>query len=96
MIHLKTARRASYAEDQRLAPCSARPAISAAALIVLAAFTGPAQVAIRQPHSRPDNLRELAFTLRDHARPGDAVLYVPAGNWMCTLPYPDWVARLDT
>ncbi|GAA3202157.1 glycosyltransferase family 39 protein [Nonomuraea helvata] len=75
---------------------AARLVIPSAALAVLAAFTGPAQVAIRQPLSRPDNLRELAHTLRDNARPGDAVLYVPAGNWMSTLPYPDSVARLDT
>ncbi|MFI7643092.1 glycosyltransferase family 39 protein [Nonomuraea sp. NPDC049400] len=75
---------------------AARPAIPSAALVVLAAFTGPAQVAIRQPYSRPDNLRELACTLRDNARPGDAVLYVPAGNWMSTLPYPESVAPLDT
>ncbi|MER6951200.1 glycosyltransferase family 39 protein [Nonomuraea sp. NPDC000554] len=75
---------------------AARLVIPAAALAVLAAFTGPAQVAIRQPLSRPDNLRALAHTLRDNARPDDAVLYVPAGNWMSTLSYPDSVARLDT
>ncbi|MEV6149788.1 glycosyltransferase family 39 protein [Nonomuraea sp. NPDC052129] len=74
----------------------ARLVIPAAALAVLIVFTGPAQVAIRQPFSRPDNLRALAHTLRDNARPGDAVLYVPAGNWMSTLPYPDSIARLDT
>ncbi|WP_433382050.1 glycosyltransferase family 39 protein [Streptosporangium sp. CA-115845] len=70
--------------------------IPAALLAVLTALTGPSQVAIRESLSRPDNLRALAHTLRDGARPGDAVLYVPAGNWMSTLPYPDSVARLDT
>jgi mannosyltransferase len=74
----------------------ARLVIPAAALAVLTVFTGPAQVAIRQPSSRPDNLRALAHALRDNARPGDAVLYVPAGNWMSTLSYPDTIARLDT
>lgn len=75
---------------------AARQVIPAAVLAVLTALTGPAQLAIRQPLSRPDNLRGLAHTLRDNARPGDAVLNVPAGNWMSTLPYPDSVAGLDT
>ncbi|MFJ2032238.1 glycosyltransferase family 39 protein [Streptosporangium sp. NPDC087985] len=70
--------------------------IPAALLAVLAGLVGPAQVAVREPLSRPDNLRDLAHTLRDEARPGDAVLYVPAGNWMSVLPYPDSVAQLDT
>ncbi|HUR09420.1 MAG TPA: cation-translocating P-type ATPase C-terminal domain-containing protein, partial [Nonomuraea sp.] len=47
---------------------AARLVIPWAAPAVLAAFTGPAQVAIRQPLSRPDNLRELAHTLRDSWR----------------------------
>ncbi|SPL88163.1 unnamed protein product [[Actinomadura] parvosata subsp. kistnae] len=65
-------------------------------LAVLVVLTGPAQAAIRLPLSRTDNLRGLAEALRTHARPGDGVLYVPAGNWMSTLPYTGSVAGLDT
>ncbi|WP_283139869.1 glycosyltransferase family 39 protein [Rhizohabitans arisaemae] len=65
-------------------------------LALIAGFVGPAHAVIREPGTRPDDLRALAHALRDHARPGDAVLYVPAGNWMSVLPYPDSVAGLDT
>ncbi|WP_344976515.1 glycosyltransferase family 39 protein [Streptosporangium fragile] len=88
-----TARVAAWAA--RRSPAAAY-LLPAALLVVLAGLIGPSQLAIREPLSRPDNLRALAHTLRDGARPGDAVLYVPAGNWMSTLPYPDSVARLDT
>ncbi|GAA3682061.1 hypothetical protein GCM10022224_053000 [Nonomuraea antimicrobica] len=74
-----------------------RPRPLAPVLVVaLAAVMVPAHLAIRAPSSRPDDLRGLAHTLRAHSLPGDAVLYVPAGNWMSVTPYLGSMAWLDT
>ncbi|MFI6599605.1 glycosyltransferase family 39 protein [Nonomuraea sp. NPDC050536] len=48
-----------------------------AALVLLAVLVLPAQVALRRPDSRPDNLRAMAGTLAAQERPGDGVLFVP-------------------
>jgi mannosyltransferase len=50
----------------------------AVVLALLAILTLPAQVHIREPNSRPDDLRAVANTLAAQERPGDAVLYVPS------------------
>lgn len=74
-----------------------RPRLLAPALVVaLAAVMASAHLAIRAPSSRPDDLRGLAHTLRSHSLPGDAVLFVPAGNWMSVTPYLGSMAWLDT
>ncbi|MEZ0071375.1 glycosyltransferase family 39 protein [Planotetraspora sp. GP83] len=71
-------------------PPSSRPAVLPAALRgwrswvvpvvvvgLLAALTVPAQILLRQPDARPDDLRTLSSTLSAEIRPGDAVLFVP-------------------
>ncbi|MGW5160922.1 glycosyltransferase family 39 protein [Nonomuraea wenchangensis] len=74
-----------------------RPRLLAPALVVaLAAVMASTHLAIRAPSSRPDDLRSLAHTLRYQSLPGDAVLYVPAGNWMSVTPYLGSMAWLDT
>lgn len=44
---------------------------------LFAALTASTHVAIRQPASRPDDLRSLAAVLAAEQRPGDRVLFVP-------------------
>lgn len=48
-----------------------------AVLVALAVLVLPAQVALRRPDSRPDNLRAMAGALAAQERPGDGVLFVP-------------------
>ncbi|GGT04001.1 glycosyltransferase family 39 protein [Nonomuraea spiralis] len=54
-----------------------RRAVPVVVLALFAALVLPAQVALRQPASRPDDLRTLAATLAAEERPGDRVLFVP-------------------
>ncbi len=65
---------------------AARPPVPAAlvvntapvlAVALLAVLVVPAQVRLRQPAARPDDLRTLASSLAAQERPGDAVLFVP-------------------
>lgn len=51
--------------------------IPVVAVGLLAALTLPAQVLLRRPDARPDDLRTLSSTLSAEIRPGDAVLFVP-------------------
>ncbi|WP_170316989.1 glycosyltransferase family 39 protein [Acrocarpospora corrugata] len=45
-------------------------------LALVVALTVPAHLRIREPDSRPDDLRGMALALQARGRPGDAVLYV--------------------
>ncbi|POM22753.1 hypothetical protein BTM25_49570 [Actinomadura rubteroloni] len=73
-----------------------RAMIAAAVVIAgLAVAVLPAQLAQREPGSRPDDLRALAAVLRGRSRPGDAVLYVPAERKAFVTVYADAFARLD-
>lgn len=54
-----------------------RPRVGWVVLVLVAALTVPAQLALRRSDSRPDDLRGLAATLTARELPGDAVLYVP-------------------
>ncbi|MEV4392285.1 glycosyltransferase family 39 protein [Nonomuraea sp. NPDC049607] len=51
--------------------------VAVAALALYAVLVLPAQVAMRQPAARPDDLRTLAAALAAEERPGDRVLFVP-------------------
>ncbi|MBC6467512.1 glycosyltransferase family 39 protein [Actinomadura alba] len=72
-----------------------RTAVPIVALAVLAVLSLPAQLAIREPTARPDNLRALATVLGGKAEPGDAVLYVPAYRRIFATAYEDAFDRLD-
>ncbi|GAA4563670.1 hypothetical protein GCM10023193_33360 [Planotetraspora kaengkrachanensis] len=52
-------------------------AVPIIAFALVGALTFSAHVAIRQPASRPDDLRSLSAVLGAEQRPGDGVLYVP-------------------
>ncbi|WP_169808839.1 glycosyltransferase family 39 protein [Microtetraspora fusca] len=52
-------------------------AVPAVAIVLVGALTAGTQVAIREPNSRPDDLRSLAAVLAMEERPGDGALYVP-------------------
>jgi dolichyl-phosphate-mannose-protein mannosyltransferase len=65
-----------------------RPA-APAAIAAFVAVTLPAQLAIRQPASRGDDLRALAETVHRAGRPGDAMLYLPAGRAILAAAYRD-------
>ncbi|MFC0550516.1 glycosyltransferase family 39 protein [Planotetraspora thailandica] len=52
-------------------------AAPAVAVVLVGALTASTQVAIREPDSRPDDLRSLAAVLAAEERPGDGALYVP-------------------
>nr|WP_055506750.1 glycosyltransferase family 39 protein [Nonomuraea pusilla] len=58
-------------------PFRAGVATAAAGSLAFALLVVPAQTALREPGSRPDDLRGLAATLAAEQRPGDAVLFVP-------------------
>ena len=51
--------------------------VAGVAVAALAALPLPAQLFIRQPANRPDDLRSLAASLTAQERPGDGVLFVP-------------------
>jgi mannosyltransferase len=76
-------------------PGPARLAVLAAIPVSLGWLGLPAQVANREPGSRPDNLRALAAVLRAGARPGDAVLFVPLYRKDFVTVYGDAFARLN-
>ncbi|WP_165495119.1 glycosyltransferase family 39 protein [Actinomadura roseirufa] len=71
------------------------PAATAVALVCLAAAVLPDHVAMRGPRSRPDDLRGLATVLRRSARPGDAVVYLPADRRVFATAYAGAFARLN-
>jgi mannosyltransferase len=73
----------------------ARPVAALAVLGVLAVLVAPAQAEIREPGSRPDDLRSFAQVLRHQARPGDAVLYVPVYREAFVTVYADAFRNLD-
>jgi mannosyltransferase len=70
---------------------SAAPARWLPATVVLVLFAGLAigpQVSVRQPWSRPDDLRKLSRMLAALARPGDGVLYLPTNMRVVSMAYP--------
>lgn len=71
-------------------------AVPLLAVTVLAASTVPTHLALRQPDSRPDDLRALADVLRREGRAGDAVLQVPWYREAFTTVYADAFAPLDS
>jgi Dolichyl-phosphate-mannose-protein mannosyltransferase len=76
-----------------------RVAAIAAAIVPLAlicALALPTQLSIREPDSRPDNLRAFAAVLRSGSLPGDRVLFVPADRQDFVTAYPAAFAGLDT
>ncbi|SDG30111.1 mannosyltransferase [Sinosporangium album] len=54
-----------------------RPAVPAVALAALVGLSAGPHLALREPDSRPDDLRALTAALRADRRPGDHVLFVP-------------------
>lgn len=76
-------------------PRPASYAVLAAIPVSLGWLGLPAQVANREPGSRPDNLRALAAVLRAEARPGDAVLFLPLYRKDFVTVYGDAYARLN-
>ncbi|HMI35702.1 MAG TPA: hypothetical protein VK499_16505, partial [Propionibacteriaceae bacterium] len=79
----------------RFGPPSSAWVASLAALSALAVLVWPTQLAIREPGSRPDNLRALAEVLGKQSRDGDYVLYMPANRRVFMTVYADAFARLD-
>ena len=62
---------------------------------LMAGLTVPAQLAIREPDSRPDDLRAMAAALQAQERPGDAVLYVHERWRLFVAIYGEPYAKLD-
>ncbi|MEU3164523.1 glycosyltransferase family 39 protein [Streptosporangium sp. NPDC006930] len=58
-------------------------------VLLVAALTVPAHLTIREPDTRPDNLRDMAATLLARQRPGDAVLYVTKNRRLFVAVYED-------
>ncbi|MGI8332182.1 glycosyltransferase family 39 protein [Actinomadura scrupuli] len=73
----------------------ARPVAALAVLALLAVLVAPVQSDIREPGSRPDDLRSFAHVLRRQGRPGDAVLYIPAYRAAFVTVYADAFRNLD-
>jgi mannosyltransferase len=69
-------------------------AIVPLALVCVLAF--PTQLSIRNPDSRPDNLRAFAAVLRAGSLPGDRVLFVPADRQDFVTAYAAAFAGLDS
>ncbi|MFK4110306.1 glycosyltransferase family 39 protein [Streptomyces sp. NPDC002176] len=55
----------------------------------------PASLAVRAPESRKDDVAAVARTVRELARPGDGVLFLPSRRREWLLSYPALHARLD-
>ncbi|MFG3122993.1 glycosyltransferase family 39 protein [Streptomyces sp. NPDC048201] len=55
----------------------------------------PASLAVRAPESRKDDAAAVARTVRELARPGDGVLFLPSRRREWLLSYPALHARLD-
>jgi mannosyltransferase len=68
-------------------------ASGAVALLVAVLLIAP-QRAVRQPASRPDNLRYLAQIVAAHERPADAVFYIPWNMRSLGMGYPAAFRRL--
>ncbi|MFF0381394.1 glycosyltransferase family 39 protein [Streptomyces sp. NPDC004286] len=62
---------------------------------VLVAAWLPASLAVREPESRKDDVAAVARTVRELARPGDGVLFLPSRRREWLLSYPGLHARLD-
>lgn len=67
------------------------PALTA--VILAGLLLGP-QRAVRATSSRPDNLRRVSAILAAHARPGDAVFYMPVNRRVDSAAYPGPYQRL--
>jgi mannosyltransferase len=79
----------------RFGPSGSAWVVSLVALGALAVLVWPTQLAIREPGSRPDNLRALAEVLGRQSRDGDYVLYLPANRRVFMTVYADAFAGLD-
>ena len=79
----------------RFGPPGSARVVSLAALGALAVLVWPTQLAIREPDSRPDNLRALADVLSEQSRDGDSVLYLPANRQVFMTVYGDAFAGLN-
>lgn len=66
---------------------------AAAAVLTVALVIGPQQW-VRQTGARPDNFAKVALLVRAHARPGDAVLYLPQSATVVGQAYPAAFAQL--
>lgn len=64
-----------------------RVPVGVAVLAVLAVLSASAQLTVRGPANRPDDLRTLAAELGAAERPGDAVLYMPERFWLFVSVY---------
>ncbi|MGI8329573.1 glycosyltransferase family 39 protein [Actinomadura scrupuli] len=60
----------------------------------LALISVPAHLAVREPTSRMDDLRQAATILRDHQRPGDSIVFQRGSFRRTVAAYPDAYARL--
>jgi mannosyltransferase len=69
-------------------------ALVMAAVTVLAVLSVPEHKAIRRQDHRPDDLRLAADIVRDHARDGDAIVYVAGIVRWDAAAYPDAFGRL--
>ncbi|MEU9401820.1 hypothetical protein [Streptomyces sp. NPDC048242] len=55
----------------------------------------PFSLEVRSPQSRKDDVAAIAHAVARHARPGDAVLFLPARRREWLMSYPRLYARLD-
>jgi mannosyltransferase len=89
------ARRALAGRGLARRPADLLAAAPAALLVIamIAVLAGP-QRAIRQPGSRPDNLRAVAAVISRNERPGDAIVYLPQDAELVGVAYPAPFSRL--
>ncbi|MGV9338026.1 glycosyltransferase family 39 protein [Streptomyces sp. NPDC003688] len=78
----------------RLTPRVRVPLACLTAVAVTAAWL-PASLTVRTPQSRKDDTAAIAHAVARHARPGDAVLFLPARRREWLMSYPALYARLD-
>jgi len=62
------------------------PALAAAAGLVVALM--PADAAVRAPGYQPDNLEREAGIIRNNAKPGDIVFFIPVNDRIVSMPFP--------
>ncbi|MFC9973734.1 glycosyltransferase family 39 protein [Spirillospora sp. NPDC127200] len=94
MALLAGAGAARLAELARPAHRAAAPVAIGAALALLAGLSVPGHLAVRRQDGRPDDLRAAAQIIRDHAREGDAIVYLAGVVRWAAAAYPDAFGRL--
>ncbi|MEU6241100.1 hypothetical protein [Streptomyces sp. NPDC047024] len=83
------------ARGVRVLTAGVRVPLACLMAVAVAAVWLPFSLEVRSPQSRKDDVAAIAHAVARHARPGDAVLFLPARRREWLMSYPRLYARLD-